>query len=189
MSSDLCLIRCPQLVPETCLIKVMIATMRLDIVSSAAGFLRQKIAGVKMSAFAATLLALVKNATQVPVVRSAINDQVGKFVPKDQRAKFVTPTLKVIDLVKQWEEDAHVKQWAEESHARRFLVRGFVVMLAILIRNAATFLVAAVKLFLAIMIVRIFLTLNECVEMKLTTVKKSMLVSALNTEMNPLLKN
>ena len=142
-----------------------------------------------MSVFAVTLLARVKNATQGPVVRSAMNDQVEKFVPKDQRAKFVTPILRVIDLVKQWVEDAHVKQWAEESHARRCLVRGFVVMLAILIRNAATFLVADVKLFQATMIAEIFLTLSKFVEMKLTTVKKSMLASALNTEMNQKLKN
>ena len=142
-----------------------------------------------MSAFAATLLVRVKNAIQVQVVRSAIKDQVGKCVPKDPRVKFVTPTLKGIDLVKRWEEDARARRLAEESRARRFPVRGFVVMLVTLIKNAATFLVAVVKLFLAIMIAGIFLTLSKCVEMKLTTVKNSMLVSALNTEMNQRLKN
>jgi hypothetical protein len=78
----------------------MIATTRLGTVSSAAGFLRLKIAGVRMSACAATSLARVKSATQDQVVRSVMKDQAEKFVLKDPRVKFVTPILKGIDLVK-----------------------------------------------------------------------------------------
>jgi hypothetical protein len=167
----------------------MIATPRPDTVSSVAGFLPTKIAGVRMNAFAATLLARVKNAILVPVVRCAMKDEVGKFVPKDQRVKFVTLILKGINLVKRCEGDALARRLAEERHARQCPVREFVVMLVTLTKNAAIFLVAGVKVFLVTMIARIFLTLSKCVEMKLTTVKNSMLVSALNTEMNQRLKN
>jgi hypothetical protein len=71
------------------LTKVMNVTMSLVTVRSVSGFLHPRDAGLKMSAFVETLLAPVRNAATVQVVRCVLSVPVARFALSDLRVKYV----------------------------------------------------------------------------------------------------